>query len=268
MAPKPVTLQVQIYAVTYNVTYPSAQRVNNLIEEFATMCKGDRKPCGKRRFFVCIYCGADWFSNKMMLNRHRFIDGCKNSKYPDGRLALLLPYPDLKTGEGKKVEVLSKKNRAIEGGIGSKAEDRVPTFPHVPADLMWKAVQPEVVPRVNGSPTGNVKKTKTSPSDVLQRRSSPKSTKSKPMSGGRPSSKRDIAVHIRAPKVLHMQRSFKESLDKHVSVEKPRRSKRKASEVVACASVTDVDDELLLPDVIEEVRQASTSALMRTPERG
>ena len=70
---------------------------------------------------------------------------------------------DLKTGEGKQVEVLSKKNGAIEGGIGSKAEARVPAFPHVPADLMWKEVQPEVVPRVNGSPTGSGKKTKTSP---------------------------------------------------------------------------------------------------------
>jgi len=142
----------------------------------------------------------------MMLNRHRFIDGCKNSKYPDGRLALLLPYPDLKTGEGKIVEVLSKKNMAIEGGIGSKAKAQVPTFPHMPADLMWKEVQPKVVPRVNGSPTESGKKTKTSPNDVLQRRSSSKSTKSKPMNKGRPSSKRDIAVHIRAPKVLHMQR--------------------------------------------------------------
>ena len=255
MAPKPVTLKVQIYEATFHVTYSNAQRVIDLIEEFATMCKGDQKPCGKRRFFVCIYCGADWYSNKMMLNRHRFIDGCKNAKYPDGRLALLLPYPDLKTGEGKKVEFLSTENGTIEGGIGSKAEVRVPAFPQVPADLMWKEVQPEVVARGNG------KKTKTSQEKVVQRRSYPKSTKSKPMSKGRPSPKKNIAVHIRAPKDLHMQRSLKESLEKHVSEERPSRSMRKASEAIACGNVMDVDDELDLPDAVEEVRLASTSAL-------
>ena len=68
-------------------------------------------------------------------------------------------------------------------------------------------------------------------------------------------------MHIRAPKDLHMQRSFKESLDKQVSVEGPRRSKRKSSEAIACATVTNVHDKLPLLDVVEEVRQASTSAL-------
>ena len=208
MGPKPVTLKVQIYSATFNVTYPSAQRVTDLIEEFATMCKGYRKPCGKRRFFICMYCGADWFSNKMMLNRHRFIDMCKNAKYADGRLGLLLSYSDLKTSEGKKVEVLSKKSGAIEGGIELKAEVRVSAFTQVHADLLWKEVQPEVVARVNRPTTGNGKKTKTSPKNVVQCRTYPKSLKLKPMSKGRPSFKKDIAVHIPAPKDLHVQRNL------------------------------------------------------------
>lgn len=288
MAPEPVTLKVQIYSATFNVTYPSDQRVTDLIEEFATMCKGDRKPCGKRRFFVCIYCGADWFSNKMMLNRHRFIDGCKNAKYPDGRMALLLPYPDLKTGEGKKVEVLSKKNGAAktkrttpvsnsavgeggadglvgedaeEGGIGSKVEVRVPAFTQVPADLLWKEVPPEVVAWGNRPMTGNGNKRKTTPKKVVQRGSSPKPTGSKPINKGRPSPKRDVAVHIRALKDLQMRRSMEESQEKQVSGEGPRRIKRKASEAIACGNVTDDDDDLDLPDVVEEVREASTSGL-------
>ena len=110
MAPEPVTLKVTMYGIPYNVTYPSEQRVSHMRAEFATMCKGALKPCGKRWFFVCIYCGQNDFSNKMMLNRHRFIDGCPEATYPDGKRALLLPYPDFKPGEGKWVEVLGRKN--------------------------------------------------------------------------------------------------------------------------------------------------------------
>jgi hypothetical protein len=110
MAPEPVTLKVTMYGIPYNVTYPSEERISDLRAEFATMCKGALKPCGKRRFFVCIYCGQNGFSNKMMLNRHRFIDGCPKATYPDGKRALLLPYPDFKPGEGKRVEVLGRKN--------------------------------------------------------------------------------------------------------------------------------------------------------------
>ena len=108
MAPQPVTLRVKIYKQTYNVTYPSQQRVEDLKKEFATMAKGGVKPCGNRKFFLCIYCGKNHYSNKMMLNKHRFIEGCDEAKYPDGKKALLLPYPDFRTGEGKKVEVLGK----------------------------------------------------------------------------------------------------------------------------------------------------------------
>ena len=70
MAPEPVTLPVQIYSSTYNIVYLSEQRILDLISEFATMCKDERKPCGKEKFFVCIHCRKNSFSNKMMLNRH------------------------------------------------------------------------------------------------------------------------------------------------------------------------------------------------------
>lgn len=126
MAPEPVTLRVQIYNSTYNVAYPSQQRVVDLISEFATMCKGEWKPCGKRKFFVCIHCGENGFSNKMMLNRHRFIDGCPKALYPDGSRALLLPYPDFKPGEGKKVEVISRRtwaSTAVDITRGADADD-------------------------------------------------------------------------------------------------------------------------------------------------
>jgi hypothetical protein len=126
MAPEPVTLRVQIYNSTYNVAYPSQQRVADLISEFATMCKGERKPCGKRRFFVCIHCGENGFSNKMMLNRHRFIDGCPKALYHDGSRALLLLYLDFKPGEGKKVEVISRRtgaSTAVDITRGADADD-------------------------------------------------------------------------------------------------------------------------------------------------
>lgn len=45
-----------------------------------------------------------------MLNRHHFIDGCPEATYLDGKRALLLPYLDFKPGEGKRVEVLGRKN--------------------------------------------------------------------------------------------------------------------------------------------------------------
>lgn len=187
-----------------------------------------------------------------MLNRDRFIDGCKNAKYPDGRMALLLPYPDLKTGEGKKVEVLLKKNGAAkkkratpvsnsavgeggadglvgedaeEGGIGSKVEVRVPAFTQVPADLLWKEVPSKVVAWGNRPMTGNGNKRKMTPKKVVQRGRSPKPTGTKPISKGRPSPKRDIAVHIQALKDLQMRRSMEESQEKQVSREGPRRSK-------------------------------------------
>ena len=119
MAPEPVTLRVKIYKQTYNVTYPSLKRVEDLKREYATMAKGALKPGSKRKYFLCIYCGKDHYSNKMMLNKHRFVEGCEQAKYPDGKKALLLPYPDFRTGEGKKVEVLGKKTVA-----GSKSQDK------------------------------------------------------------------------------------------------------------------------------------------------
>ena len=51
----------------------------------------------------------------MMLNRHRFVEGCPQAIYPDERRALLLPYPDFKAGEGKKVETLCKKKGVVTG---------------------------------------------------------------------------------------------------------------------------------------------------------
>ena len=119
MAPEPVTLKVKVYGVRYDVTYHSAQRVSDLRREFATMCKGAYKPCGRRKYFVCIYCGLNHFSNKMMLNRHRFVEGCPEATYPDGKRALLLPYPDFKQGEGKRVEVLSRK-KAGDSAVDDK----------------------------------------------------------------------------------------------------------------------------------------------------
>ncbi|KAG0627733.1 hypothetical protein M758_2G224100 [Ceratodon purpureus] len=103
-----VTLPVKIYERLYSVEYPDQQKVEELMLEFATKCKGDKKPGANRRFFVCIYCGKDDFSNKLRLNQHRYEDGCPEAKYPDGRQALLLPYPDFLQGQGKMVQSLVK----------------------------------------------------------------------------------------------------------------------------------------------------------------
>lgn len=108
MVDVPVTLRVQAYKRVFNVTYPSLRRVQDLVLEFATQCKGDRKPGAKRRFFVCIHCGKSNFSNKLRLNHHRFEVGCGSVKYPDGTPARLLPYPDFLPGEGKMVEVMGR----------------------------------------------------------------------------------------------------------------------------------------------------------------
>ena len=110
MALEPVTLTVVIYGRKFVVKYPSEQRVQDLMSEYATMCKGKKKEGQSRRFFVCIHCGRNDFSNKMMLNRHRYLEGCIGTKYADGTVALLLPYPDFKQGEGKRVEVMCKKS--------------------------------------------------------------------------------------------------------------------------------------------------------------
>ena len=103
-----MTLKVKIYERVFDVTYPSEKRVQDLMLEFATQCKGAIKPGAKRRFFVCIHCGKADFSNKMRLNQHRFRIGCENAKFPDGVPALLLPCPDFESGQGKKVEVMRK----------------------------------------------------------------------------------------------------------------------------------------------------------------
>ena len=104
----PVTLPVKIYERSYDVQYPDQQKVKELMLEFATKCKGDKKPGANRRYFVCIYCGKDDFSNKLRLNQHRYEEGCPEAKYPDGRKALLLPYPDFLPGQGKMVQSLVK----------------------------------------------------------------------------------------------------------------------------------------------------------------
>ena len=103
-----MTLRSKIYGICYEVQYPSRRRAEELQAEFATAAKGKVKPGGTRKYFVCIHCGRDSFSNKMMLNRHRYVEGCDGAKHPDGSRALLLPYPDFKRGEGKRVEVLGK----------------------------------------------------------------------------------------------------------------------------------------------------------------
>lgn len=82
-----VTLPVKIYERFYNVEYPNERKVQELMLEFATKCKGNLKPGANRRYFVCIYCGKDNFSNKLRLNQHRYEDGCPEAKYPDGRQA-------------------------------------------------------------------------------------------------------------------------------------------------------------------------------------
>ena len=103
-----MTLVVKIYDRVYNIRYPSERRVVELMREFATMCKGSKKPGAARRFFVCIHCGKSDFSNKLMLNVHRFEVGCDRAQYSDGTKALLLPYPDFLQGQGKLVEVMGK----------------------------------------------------------------------------------------------------------------------------------------------------------------
>ena len=125
---KPVTLVVKIYERAYNVRYPSEQRVIDLMREFATHCKGVVKPGCGRRFFVCIHCGKSDFSNKLMLNVHRFEQGCPGAVYEDGTKALLLPYPDFLPGQGKMVEVMGKHgggktvgSKTLKGATGGEA---------------------------------------------------------------------------------------------------------------------------------------------------
>ncbi|XP_073393759.1 uncharacterized protein [Physcomitrium patens] len=108
MAPEPVTMLVKIYDRTYSVICPSEQRMKDLMLEFATQCRGRLKPTGGRRFFICIHCRKSTFSNKLMLNQHRFEKGCESAKYPDEIKALLLPYPDFLPRQGKIVEGMQK----------------------------------------------------------------------------------------------------------------------------------------------------------------
>lgn len=119
----PVTLKVNIYDRSYNVTYPSNQRVQELQVEFATLCKGRKKSNSSRRYFVCIHCGKDDFTNKLRLNQHRYEDGCDAATYSDGGKALLLPYPDFRPGQGKMVEVMGKVRplTATQRGVGGEA---------------------------------------------------------------------------------------------------------------------------------------------------
>ena len=140
-----MTLKVKIYERVFDVTYPSEKRVQDLMLEFATQCKGAIKPGVKRRFFVCIHCGKADFSNKMRLNQHMFLIGCGNAKFPDGVLALLLPYPDFESGQGKKVEVM-RMGVADQGAKKRKvkAEDslHVDTSGTVDDKMRWTLVVP------------------------------------------------------------------------------------------------------------------------------
>ena len=52
----------------------------------------------------------------MLLNRHRFLNGCYGAKYPDGKPALLLPYPDFLPGQGKMVEGMSRVGDCKDNG--------------------------------------------------------------------------------------------------------------------------------------------------------
>ena len=274
-----MTLKVQIYSASFNVTYPSQRRVTDLIEEFATMSKGEKKPGSARRFFVCIYSGADSFSNKMMLNQHRFIHGCPKARYPDGRMALLLPYPDLKSGEGKKVEVLSKKSGATKNdgplhasnatledegddfdtmGDGNHSSGGSPTEAHVsptsvevPVDLIWKEVPPEVLAKGKRRMNDTRKQRKSvpkklPPSGTSKQEAGKKKTKPPPKTPP----KRDIAVQIRAVKDLQGQRNAGEDDGNAISPDGLRRSKRKADEGRGCDSVAGGTLNIISTDVV------------------
>ena len=105
-----------MYNMSFDITYPSEERVLQLMREFATQCKGDLKANTRRRYFVCIHCGYNKFSNKMMLNRHRFLNGCCGTKYPDGKPAPLLSYPDFLPGQGKMVEGMRRVGDCKDNG--------------------------------------------------------------------------------------------------------------------------------------------------------
>ena len=76
--------------------------------EFAIHCKRAMKHGAKGRFFICVHCGKANFSNKLRLNHHRFEEGCKSAKHPNGMLVLLLPYLDFLLGQRNMVEVMGK----------------------------------------------------------------------------------------------------------------------------------------------------------------
>ncbi|KAG0594027.1 hypothetical protein M758_UG041300 [Ceratodon purpureus] len=132
MAEEPITVKSVMNSILYLITYPSQRRVHDLQAEFATMCKGKLKPYKKQRYFMCIHYDKDEFSNKMMLNRHRYVKGCVGAKHPVGTSALLVPYPSFRPREGKKVEVMGKTSaaKATKGGDG-RGKKNTKTRPQV-----------------------------------------------------------------------------------------------------------------------------------------
>lgn len=89
------------------IDYPSKDYYDSLIVEWATLCKLEaRNPTGRRNF-RCVHC-CRVFTSKHRVNSHRYVNGCEEARLPDGGPAALYPYPNLKIGQGKFVEMLAK----------------------------------------------------------------------------------------------------------------------------------------------------------------
>lgn len=98
------------------IDYPSKDYYKSLIVEWATRCKLEAKNSRGRRNFRCVHC-CRVFTSKHRVNSHRYVIGCDEARLPNGEPAALYPYPNLKVGGGKFVEMLAAGKAVHFGGV-------------------------------------------------------------------------------------------------------------------------------------------------------
>lgn len=108
-----------IDAAKYTVTYPSKERYEELALELTKEARAPRVEGVLRWKFICLHCGYANFTSKNHLNNHKYITGCPRALLPDGRQAIILPYPQFQSGQGKAIELLAK-NRNVDIGAVAK----------------------------------------------------------------------------------------------------------------------------------------------------
>jgi hypothetical protein len=115
-----------------------------LAEFFSKETRGKSKAPGKdgktRKFWRCILCGEDDFSNKWGLNHHRFKKGC-----PALGGKTTYPYPDMESGQGKTGEMF-RKGKAVQFThvtIGRKATNKKGKAASKPRGSCSKSTEPD-----------------------------------------------------------------------------------------------------------------------------